>query len=288
MRDLKPSSALNERPVFLLVADRTYYAALIAQINSILKYFPRGKIYLVHELNKYDLTPILPFIFKAERFKDSIWAHLPEQRGHVVKINQGKHQVEFIDEQWFMYLDTDAIVNAHFQWERPPTMRCDVRWIDPAIDKKYGPQKEEMRSFILSHNGKTEPSGPYQLFTDGAYFAKKSWIVDVLRPMIVNVSKIYLPKRWYGMEYFHIALCLLKQAAKPWKLRQALPALEPVTNPSRYDLIHFVSKHKPWQFKRGEYPFECGEIWWESFLNGKIPFSKTCNRLQRLPLKYNS
>lgn len=277
------NSSLDTKAV-LFVTDDNLVRGLIAQINSTIKYLPNAKIYLVHDMSPRHLEHIKNHIYKAEQFDASIWQHLSERMGHVTKVNQGKLQVGFIEEPNLFYMDTDAIINQPFAWETPKTMTLDIKKHPMDPDMRYHKRLQLLREFVLEQGGMTEPEGDFTLFTDGAFFVSRDWMANTLRPLILDMSKKYtekrLPHRWYAMEYFHAAICVLEQPVAHWNLKQALPGIHymaekyphlfPYTTVEECDLIHFLSYRKPWDFPAGEYPLEGGLRWWETYLGGPV------------------
>lgn len=284
---------MQKNKAILLSCDDNYIKGLIALINSIVRNIPEAKIYLVHNLSSKNFHHIKDYIYKSEFFNESLWRHLPSQRKYVTKINQGKYQADFIEESHFFYVDSDVVVNRPFEWERPSTMTCDVKkqLMSPTgltekeleFEEKFLEKIELLRQFILREGGLVEREGDITLFFDGAFFANKDWLINVLRPEIRKCSIKYqkqgIPQHLYGMEYFDAAVCILQQPVKPWKLKQALPGLEflrkfepeylPQESVEFCDLIHFTPD-KPWNYRRGDYPFAGGDIWWDYYLNGPI------------------
>ncbi len=277
--------SLDTNKAFLFVSDDNFIKGLIAQINSVKKYVPDAKIYLVHNLSYQNLQHINKFIYKDEQFNHEKWKHLSSQYGHVTKINQGKLQVDFIEENNLLYMDTDAIITKPFDWEYPNTMTLDIKKHPMNKDVRFYAELEILRQFILSEGGMTEKKGDFTLFTDGAFFVNRNWMVNTLRPKIEEVSKKYieknLPRRWYAMEFFHAAICLLDQPVQGWNVKQALPSIQYMAekypqlfsykNFDECQIIHYLSSKKPWNFPVGEYPFDGGLHWWSAYLQGPVP-----------------
>jgi len=275
----------NTDKAILFVTDDNFMKGLIAQINSAKMYVPDAKIYLVHNLSESNLNHVRDFIYKEERFDQDKWKHLSLKYGHVTKTNQGKLQVDLIEEENLLYMDTDAIIVKPFSWEYPDTMTLDIKKQPMDTDVRFYTELELLRQFVIEQGGKTEEKGNFTLFTDGAFFVNRQWMIETLRPKIEEMSRKYveknLPQRWYAMEFFHSAICVLDQPVKEWSIKQALPGIHylaekyphlfPYKNLDECHFIHYLSYRKPWDFPMDKYPIEGGFQWWSAYLNGPVP-----------------
>lgn len=281
--------SLDTNRAILFVTDDNFIKGLIAQMNSAIKYFPNIRIYLVHKLSDQNLRRVEDYLHKYEEFNSKMWEHLVQQTGHVTRTNQGKLQLDFVEEDNVFYVDTDAVIKNRFKWEYPKTMTLDVKKHPLEDGIRYYEELRLLREFVLEEGGLTEREGDFTLFTDGGFFVNKDWMNSVLRPKILEVSKRYvakeLPQRWYAMEFFHAAICLLNQPVSNWKLKQALPGIHhmaekyphlfPYKSIDECDIVHFLSYRKPWDYDIGGYPIDGGIVWWDSYLNGPIePFEE--------------
>ncbi len=275
----------NKSQAFLLTCDDNYMKGLIAALNSIIKKFPKAKIYLIHSLSKENLRKIIPYVYKKELFNSKIWKHLLKKDRHITRTGFGRFQVDFIEEENFFYMDVDTIVNKKFNWENPKTMSLDIK-IQPINSKIKAVEKLEiMREYIIKRGGLTESSGDFKLFTDNAFFCNKEWMIKVLRPKILEVSLDYIknkiPQRFFDMQYFHTALCLLKHPVREWNIsvawiglpynKEEYPKFFKYKNYTDCELIHYVGMDKPWLYYIDKYPYEGSELWWDCYLNGPIP-----------------
>jgi len=243
----------EEKKAFFLVSDENYFHGLLAQINSILQYFKDAKIYLIHDLPDKKLKIIEPFVYKAEKLSLELFEHLPDRKGHITKINFAKFFPDFIEEEHFMYLDTDVVVLREFEFEKPDTFVCDVRTLDLTLDNEYVESAKLMQKYILEKNGFIEKGDKIKLFLDGAFFANKKWVIEVLRPKIIKCSS-ELPqakKRWFGLGFFNAVVGLLQRPIKKWGLTQILTLFD--NENALGDLMHFVGKKKPWQLEENKF-----------------------------------
>lgn len=287
---MKKNSSYTNKKAILVTCDDNYIKGLIALMNSIIRNIPGAKIYLVHDLSLKNFNHIKDYIYKSERFNTSFWKHLPLKREHVTIINQGKYQVDFLEESHLFYVDCDAIINKPFEWETPSTMTCDIRKWNLVPNEQFSTQLKLIRCFILKEGGYIEKGGKVNLYYEGGFFANKCWIINVFRPEIIKCSmKFQDIQTWYGLNYFNAAIGILKRPVKLWKLKQIFSFVEFLKktdpehirkimpnllkenkNTEEYDLIHFLLDKKPWQYKRGSYPYPGGDIWWNYYLNGPI------------------
>jgi lipopolysaccharide biosynthesis glycosyltransferase len=259
----------------LLVADNNYIKPLVAQINSLHRNLGKDniRIYLVHQLSNKNLSLISNHIYAHERFKSEEWKNVNAGGGgHVTRTNMGKFQAEFIKEPYFMYLDTDAVVNRPFKFEYPETMTCDGGLEDLVSDKPYAESMRLMIDFIRKNGGFIEEGNKFMLFCDGVYFAKKEWVSEVLKPKIKYCSE-YMPqaeKHWTGMGFFQAAIGLLQRPIRLFEIKELIPLFETVANLKGYDVIHYIGPQKPWDFDQKEFPLCAGEVWWDYYTNGPI------------------
>lgn len=259
-------SKLNKIKAFLLVSDNNYFDGLLAQINSIYRHFKDFKIYLIHQLSGKNLSIIKPFIYKEEKYEDKFFSHLENNKGHITKINFAKFCPDFIEENTFFYMDTDVIIVKEFSWESPETINCESRMIDLDKEEKYKDSIKLMQRYILDREGVIEKGAKLKIFSDGAFFANKKWLIEVLRPLIIKSSK-NMPqaeKHWYGLGFFNAALGILKRPAKEWGIKQFLTMFDNQSKLEDIQLIHFVGKEKPWLKK--DVPFY--NIW-HYYYNGE-------------------
>lgn len=265
----------SEVKPILLVADNNYMKALIAQINSIYNNFKEEevKIYLVHALSDENLAYLSNFIYSNEKLNLDDWKNVrPGKNSHVKTTNMGKFQVEIVEEPNFMYLDTDIIVNKPFKFEHPKTMTCDGGLEDLIPDKPYFESMELMIDFIRKNKGYIEKGDKFMLFCDGAYFGNKEWVSNILKPKIKYCSK-NMPqaeKHWTGMGFFQATIGLLQRPIELFKIKELIPFFETTSILSKYDIIHYIGPEKPWNYKKGDFPFCAGDMWWHYYENGPI------------------
>ena len=258
----------------LLVADNNYFRPLVAQINSIVCNVKDSKIYLIHDLSESNLEKIIRYVDRAEKFNPAGWEHMQDnQQRYVTKTVLGKWQVDFIDEEQFVYLDTDVIIHKDFEWETPITMFCEMKPIS-LLPKKYLRTVQLMRDYIQENQGVIEEKlEDTTIISDGGYFGNKPWILNILKPKIVNCSHEMpqdFPNCWYGMGFFQAAIGLLGRPIAEWLLKQALPYLEPQEIVEKAELLHFTGTKKPWDFLGRDYPYQGAEIWWNYYKKGPI------------------
>ena len=252
----------EEKKAFFLVSDENYFHGLLAQINSILKFFKNARIYLIHDLSTERLKIIEPFIYKAKKISLETFGYLPKKKGHITKINFAKFFPDFIEEDHFFYLDTDIIVLKEFEWKKPDTFLCDVRTMNLASKNEYVESAKLMQKYVFENEGVIEKGDEIKLYLDGAFFANKKWVVEVLRPKIMACSH-EMPqakKRWFGLGFFNAAINLLKRPIKKWHLTQVLTLFD--NENVSGDLMHFVGKKKPWQIQGGK-----NEKLWKDYYN---------------------
>ncbi|MFH0954877.1 MAG: hypothetical protein V1777_02140 [Candidatus Micrarchaeota archaeon] len=286
------------KPAILLACDDAYMPGLIAAINSVKRNIRGAKIYLVHDLTPEKLGLVQPFIYKAEKFDSSFWRHLLPRKnndspdkgapsGYISFVNQGKYQPDIIEESHYFYMDCDVVINKPFCFETPETLSCLINRkkslipLDPE-EKPITDGFRAMQQFILSQGGQIESGDIITVYTDGAYFSNRDWMVNALRPAIQKASQNYPkgPKYFYSLDYFNAGIAMLGKPIESWKIDEAIPLLnfmkksEPWFLPDKAaelcHLIHFIGK-KPWEFQRGAYPLEGGSVWWDYYLNGPMP-----------------
>ncbi|MFP4400712.1 MAG: glycosyltransferase [Candidatus Woesearchaeota archaeon] len=258
----------------LLVADENYFVPLVAQINSILTNVPDAKIYLVHDLSDNSLAKVSPFLYKYEQFNPKGWEHMRDnKKRYITRTVLGKWQVEFIEEEKFLYLDTDIIVNNDFKFENTRTMRCEFKPVN-ILPSKYEKNVRLMWEFIKKQNGVIEDKyEDITIISDGAFFADKEWLLKILVPKIQYCSKNMpqnYPDCWYGMGFFQGAIGLLGRPVSEWFVSQSLPYLEPECDVEKTDFIHFAGTKKPWQEDSDNYLYKGAKIWWKYYTQGPI------------------
>lgn len=258
-------------PAFLLATDENYFPGVVALINSIKCHFPDGKIYLLHNLPPELAAVFEPFTYRQMTFDPFCWGHLEERVKHITKTSFAKFHPDFIEEEYYCYLDVDTIVNRRFDVEQPKTLTCQAVCKPVCQTDKYYETKNLIRSYILERNGVIEKEGPMTIFLDGAYFANRDWVVNELRPMMQKVSK-EMPQgwpRWYDMGYFQGAIGLLGRPIKPFKIWQFLVSKdEDDYNDS--DIIHFLSSGKPWLRSENESQYDTTRMWWKYLREGPV------------------
>jgi len=269
---------------YLLVSDDNYFPGLVAQINSILKHSPKSKIYLVHNLSVENLSKIKKYIYKSEVFDETPWVHLPLQSRHITKISLGRFQADFIEEDDFFYMDSDIIQQKNFNLKKTDTIAIEFKTqpVNSKID--HTDRIELMRKFIFDNGGETEKEGDFTLFADAIFYANKQWLLNFLKPKIIEVSKKYIeqniPQRWFDMQYFHTAICIIgKKYVSELSIKNAwmgLPFNEKeypnffrFTNIEECELLHFCGARKPWM-PDGFMNQESKKIWLEYYSDGPI------------------
>jgi len=107
-----------------------------------------------------------------------------------------------------------------------------------------------------------------KIFSDGAFFANKKWLIETLRPLIIKSSQ-NMPqaeKHWYGLGFFNAAIDILKRPVKKWDLIQVLVGIDDLNNLQNANLIHFVGKEKPWVNKE----IDLYDLWGDYYSSGTI------------------
>lgn len=270
---------------YLLVSDDNYFPGLVAQINSILMNSPGSRIYLVHKLSQKNLSIVKDYIYKEEVFDEIPWSHLPSQSRYITKISLGRFQADFIEEDHFLYMDSDIIQQKKFNIKDTETISVEFKTqpVGPNID--HTDRIEIMRRFIFDNGGETEKKGDFTLFADAVFYTNKLWLLKVLKPKIIRVSKKYvednIPQRWFDMQYFHTAICLLgKLNISEISIKNAWMGLP--FNEKEYpgffrfksikdcELLHFCSAKKPWIADGFVKNREAEKIWNKYYLEGPI------------------
>lgn len=268
---------------YLLVSDDNYFDGLVAQINSILRNNPRSKIYLVHQLSPQNFSKIKKFIYKSEVFDETPWFHLPAKSEHITKISFGRFQADFIEEDYFFYMDTDVIQQKKFYLEEIKTIAIEFKKQPTSSNIKNIEKIELTRKFILDSGGNIEKVGDFTLFAGAIFFANKQWLINILKPKMIEVSKKYIEKNiphlWFDMQYFHTATCLLNDKIYELPIKNAWLGLsftkEDYPDFFRYDkienceLLHFCGIKKPWMYD-GFVNEKAKNIWLDYYLNGPI------------------
>jgi lipopolysaccharide biosynthesis glycosyltransferase len=269
---------------YLLVSDDNYFDGLIAQINSIIRNTFKRKIYLVHNLSPENLSKIEKFIYKSEKFDESPWLHLPEQSRHIKKISLGRFQADFVEEDNFFYMDTDIIQKKTIRLEKNETIAVEFKTQPVNSEIHHIDRLELMRKFILDRGGKTEKEGDFTLFADSIFYVNKKWLIEKLRPKIIETSKEYVEKnilqRYFDMQYFHTAICLyfsdqtnkipIKNAwlGLPFN-KEKYPNFFHYNNIEECELLHFCGAKKPWMINEST-DSEAKKIWSDYYHNGPI------------------
>jgi len=268
---------------YLLVSDDNYFPGLVAQINSILRHSPGSRIYLVHNLSPLNFSKIKSFIYKSEFFDEKPWSHLPSQSRHITKISLGRFQADFIEETHFFYMDSDIIMQKEFALKEPDTIAIEFKTqpVRPEID--HIDRFELMRKFIFDNGGETEKEGDFTLFADAIFYVNKKWLLESLKPKIVEVSKKYVEQnilqRWFDMQYFHTAICILgKNKVEELPIKNAWMGLpfDEKQYPDFFrfekiedcELLHFCSAKKPWIREGFVKNREAEKIWFNYYQNG--------------------
>lgn len=266
---------------YLLVSDDNYFPGLVAQINSILTHNPGSKIYLVHNLSENNLLSIRDLIYKDELFDETPWKHLPPQSRHITKISLGRFQADFIEEDCYFYMDSDIIQQKTIRPKQTQTISVEIKIqpINPNIH--HLDRFELMRNFIFESGGNTERDGDFTLFADAIFCANKKWLLNVLKPKIIEVSKKYVDKnilqRWFDMQYFHTAICILgKDLIENINIKNAwlglpfdekeYPRFFNFNTIEECELLHFCGANKPWS-QGGFLRKDAEEIWFNYSLN---------------------
>ncbi len=274
----------EEAMSYLLVSDDNYFPGLVAQINSILKHSPKSKIYLVHNLSQENFSLIKDYIYKAEIFDETPWIHLPERSRHITKISLGRFQIDFIEEDYFFYMDTDIIQQKDFKLNKPKNIAIEIKAqpINPNIH--HLDRFQLMRDFIFNNGGDTEKEGDFTLYADAIFYANKKWLIDVLRPKMIEVSKKYteqnILQRWFDMQYFHTAICILgKDLVEDLPIKNAwmglpftkeeYPKFFKYKNTDDCELLHYCGPGKPW-IKDVVMDRKIKGIWSDYYLGGPV------------------
>lgn len=264
---------------YLLVSDNNYFPGLVAQINSIQVNNPHSKIYLVHNLSNENLSKIKDLIYKSEIFDESPWQHLPLQNRHITKISLGRFQADFIEEECYFYMDADIIEQRKISLNKTQTIAIEnkIQPINPKIH--HLDRFELMRKFIFDNGGITEKEGDFTLFSDAIFCVNKNWLLNVLKPKMIEISKKYIEQnilqRWFDMQYFHTAICILgKQYIEEINIKNAwlglpfdekeYPNFFNFKNINECELLHFCGANKPWS-QGGFVNKEAEKIWFKYY-----------------------
>lgn len=276
-------SAKENTIPYLLVSDDNYFPGLVAQINSIMVNNPGSRIYLVHSLSSENFYKIKDFIYKSEIFDESPWKHLPLQSRHITKISLGRFQAEFIEEDYYFYMDADIIQQKKISLNKPNTIAIEIKTQPINSTIHHLDRFELMRKFIFDNGGVTEKEGDFTLFADAIFCANKQWLLNILKPKMIEVSKKYIeqniPQRWFDMQYFHTAICILgKQYIEEINIKNAwlglsfdekeYPKFFKFNDIKECELLHFCGANKPWT-QGGFVNKEAEKIWFKYYLGSK-------------------
>jgi len=182
-------------------------------------------------------------------------------------------------------MDSDIVEQKKLNLKETDTIAIEFKTqpVNSKID--HIDRFELMRKFIFDNKGDTEKEGDFTLFADAIFYANKKWLLNVLKPKIIEVSKKYIEQnilqRWFDMQYFHTAICILgKKFVNEISIKNAwmglpfnekeYPKFFRFNDITECELLHFCGAKKPWMpdgFINLEEP---KKIWLEYYNNGPI------------------